>query len=208
VLAAATRAADAPPPFMDWRALRDAKVIKQQRDYSCGLASLATLLRHYYGVPVSEDALLDALRQRDGAEQFAARYGERGVSLADLAWLARAHGFDAAGVSVPAGLLTALDRPALVYLEQGGMPHFSVLRGVGVGGEVLLADPTAGNLRVSQRQFGRWFLPGDAAAGRVLLLRDAQGGVERTGNTAFSGYRPRSAVLAPSTLLGSVPLRR
>lgn len=30
-----------------WKALRDAHVIKQDRDYSCGAASLATLLNEF-----------------------------------------------------------------------------------------------------------------------------------------------------------------
>ena len=122
--------------------------------------------------------------------------------------LARTHGFDAVGLRVPAQALASLDRPALVYLEQGGLPHFSVLRGMGEGGDAHLADPTAGNVRVSARQFQRWFLPGGASAGRVLLLRDAPGGAEHAVNAGFRGYRPRSAVLAPSTLLNDPPLRR
>jgi len=37
-----------------WKTRRDAKIVKQDSDYSCGAASLATLLTEYYRFPVTE----------------------------------------------------------------------------------------------------------------------------------------------------------
>jgi len=48
-------------PVTSLRALRDAGVVKQRYDYSCGSASLATLLTYGLNDPVDEDALLRAL---------------------------------------------------------------------------------------------------------------------------------------------------
>ena len=47
-----------------WKARRDARVVKQDADYSCGAASLATLLTHYYGRPTTEKDILDLLTAR------------------------------------------------------------------------------------------------------------------------------------------------
>lgn len=44
-----------------WKTLRDKLVLKQDMDFSCGAASLATILRECYGVPVTERDLLLAL---------------------------------------------------------------------------------------------------------------------------------------------------
>ena len=46
------------------RSLQEAKfaaTIRQQYDFSCGSAALATLLTHHYQFPVSEDAVFDAM---------------------------------------------------------------------------------------------------------------------------------------------------
>ena len=37
-----------------WKTLRDAHVVKQDLDYSCGAASLATLLNEFYGQSATE----------------------------------------------------------------------------------------------------------------------------------------------------------
>jgi len=36
-----------------WKAFRDERVVKQDMDYSCGAASLATVLNEYYGQAVT-----------------------------------------------------------------------------------------------------------------------------------------------------------
>ena len=55
--------------FQSWVALRDAGVVRQRRDFSCGLASLATLLTHYYRIEVGEEALLDEVLSRGSVDR-------------------------------------------------------------------------------------------------------------------------------------------
>ncbi len=38
----------------NWKALRDVKIVKQAQDFSCGAASLATLLNGFYGLSLTE----------------------------------------------------------------------------------------------------------------------------------------------------------
>ena len=36
-------------PIKSWKTLRDTRIVKQDLDYSCGAASLVTLLNEFYG---------------------------------------------------------------------------------------------------------------------------------------------------------------
>lgn len=138
-------------------------MVRQQYDYSCGLAALATLFTYAFRSPVSEKALLSAVAERP--ERFSDDYAADGLSLADLADLAQQFGARAQGIAAPAEVLLKLRAPALVYLEDHGQAHFSVLRGVDrESGRLLLADPSWGLLRLTSAQFGQLY------RGRLLLV--------------------------------------
>ncbi|MEO1081431.1 MAG: cysteine peptidase family C39 domain-containing protein [Pseudomonadota bacterium] len=175
------RTADPESVFQSWVERRDAGLVRQGYDFSCGLAALATLMS-WQGVRVSEAELLAELGDSWRAEN-------RSISFADLAMLARRLGFVAQGVAVPTESLKGLRRPAIVALRTEGRAHFSVLRAVAPDGAVLLADPTWGHRRVAAWAFRRAFegasvdvlgnagpAPGEAAgsgaaaAGRLLLV--------------------------------------
>ena len=57
-------------PVKSWKTLRDARVVKQDLDYSCGAASLATLLNEFYAQNTTEAALLEAMDKGDGRASF------------------------------------------------------------------------------------------------------------------------------------------
>lgn len=186
--------ADAGRQFRHWKALRDHDVVRQERDFSCGLAALATLLTYYFERPVSERQLLDRLElPGPAALQGMAEAGslqphqrerlrvlrEQGVSLAILADLARQLGLRAQGVSIRPDALPRLSMPAIAYVEPGGEPHFTLIRGVDDRGYVQVADPSWGNRGFTGAQFARIFAPGSAAAGRLLLLFPRDGGAGR-----------------------------
>ncbi|MFU8766006.1 MAG: hypothetical protein ACNA7T_15865, partial [Haliea sp.] len=44
--------------FTNWVTLRDAGLVRQERDFSCGVAALATYLTYYLQHPVTEGELL------------------------------------------------------------------------------------------------------------------------------------------------------
>ena len=72
---------------MSLRAQRDAGVVKQGYDFSCGAASLATLLTYGLNDAVDENALLRALIKPLSPVQLAALQ-LKGLSLFDLQQLA------------------------------------------------------------------------------------------------------------------------
>lgn len=133
------------------KALRDQHVVKQQTDYSCGAAALATLMTYYFGEQTSEQQILELLRVglTDGQ---AALKQLRGFSLLDLKHVAQRKGYKAAGFKLTIEQLKLVVAPVIVYVSPRGYPHFAVLRGIS-GGRVLLADPARGNLRLSIASF-------------------------------------------------------
>jgi predicted double-glycine peptidase len=134
--------------------LRDRYVVRQQRDYSCGAAALATLMVYYYGENTSEKEILELLNARleTMTEKERARKTRIGFSLLDLKVVAQQKGYRAAGFKLTVDQLRQLLAPVIVHVQPFGYHHFAVLRGV-AGDRVYLADPGRGNLRMSIEGF-------------------------------------------------------
>jgi uncharacterized protein len=128
-------------PIRSWKTLRDAHIVKQDLDKSCGAASLATLLNAYFGQNVTEKQLLKAMDTLDGRASFA-----------DMAQALRQFGFKAQGFAASWEQLVRLKVPVIVYVKYRTDDHFSVLRGIS-GDTVWLADPSLGNRTFSRAQF-------------------------------------------------------
>ena len=153
--------------------LRDQYVVKQQLDYSCGAAALATLMVYYYGENTSEKEILELLNTRlqTMTEEERARKTRIGFSLLDLKIVAQQEGYQAAGFKLSVDQLPQLLAPVIVHLRPFGYYHFAVLRGV-AGDRVYLADPGRGNLRMSIERFldewtGVVFVLGKAGEERI-----------------------------------------
>ena len=120
---------------------RNAQVVRQHWDLSCGAAAIATLLSYQLGDPVSERQVATDLLHLTDPLLVRQRLG---FSLLDLKRYAESRGFAATGY----GNLT-LDElirlaPAIAPIQVNGFDHFVVLRGQR-GDRVLLADPAFGN---------------------------------------------------------------
>jgi len=137
----ATHSASGLVPVKSWKTLRDDRVVKQDLDYSCGAASLATLLNAHYGRNVTEEALLKAMDKGDGRASFE-----------DMARALGRFGFKAQGFAASWAQLAKLKMPVIVYVKHRKDDHFSVLRGID-GETVWLADPSLGNRTYSRGQF-------------------------------------------------------
>jgi hypothetical protein len=162
--------------FSSWRALRDAGVVKQASDFSCGLAALATYFTTYLNDPLSEAALLRLLEAQGDDWGLPADWREQGVSYAILIALATHLGVQGVGLAVTPERLLSLQVPAIVRLHPEGGAHFSVLRGIDPAGRVQLADPRWGNRQLSRAQFlDLWLDPTlDAEVGTLLLLHNTR----------------------------------
>jgi uncharacterized protein len=138
-------------PMRSMKDLRDANIVKQRFDFSCGAAALATMLRYGFGDQVSERQILIDLFT--GLSDDDKRTAERtGFSLLDLQRVARTRGYEAEGFRLEPGELAMLGGPVIVFIEPRGYKHFAVLRGIR-GDRVYLADPSRGNIRMSMDAF-------------------------------------------------------
>jgi uncharacterized protein len=133
--------------------LRDQNVVKQQLDYSCGAAALATLMTYYFGDETSEREMLKLLTAQLPKDELELKE-KRGFSLLDLKKVSQTKGYRAAGFKLTIEQLKQLAAPVLVFVEPRGYKHFAVLRGIDRG-RVFLADPSRGNLRMSISRFLR-----------------------------------------------------
>jgi predicted double-glycine peptidase len=129
--------------------IRQANVIVQQWDTSCGAAALATLLTYHHGDPVSERAVAQGMLGKTDPLRVKVRGG---FSLLDLKRYAEARGFQADGYSgVSLADLVKLG-PAIVPVVLDRYPHFVVFRARS-GDRVLIADPAYGNRSVEVEVF-------------------------------------------------------
>ena len=153
-----------------WKDLRDANVVKQDLDYSCGAASVATIMNGFYGFDVTEKTLLEAMNKALHGADSDQEDGK--ASFSDMAAVVKPYGLKGVGVALSFEQLQTLKTPAIAYLRYRGDDHFSVIRGVGADGTVQLGDPSWGNRRFTRHQFlSMWETREDTALkGKVLLL--------------------------------------
>jgi predicted double-glycine peptidase len=174
-----------------WKAFRDDKIVKQDLDYSCGAASLATLLNSFYGQEVTEKALLNAMNK-----------GDNRASFEDMARILPQFGFRAEGFAASWEQLVRLKIPVVVYVQHGKDDHFTVLRGLN-GDTVWLADPSLGNRTYSRQQFlAMWQTrtsSNNALAGKFLaVLPDSPSVTPRDG--FFTKFPRRQSASAAGQL--------
>jgi len=127
----------------------DRNIVKQEFDYSCGSAALATLLNHYLGERFNEQQVIQGLMQYGEVEKIQER---RAFSLLDMKRFVEVLGYKGGGFKAEFDDLKALDKPAVVPIEFMGYRHFVVYRGV-YGDHVFLADPYLGNTSYTTKRF-------------------------------------------------------
>lgn len=136
---------------MSYVALRYEATVRQTEDFTCGGASLATILTYYWATPTSEDTALATLKTRYSAARLH-HLSEKGLSFDDLIYMANKLGFSAEGAKVPVNQLPSLAGPVIVHLNKGKFQHFVVLRRVGKG-VYYVSDPIVGELTMHANEF-------------------------------------------------------
>jgi predicted double-glycine peptidase len=146
---AGAASADGRGPVRSLLEIRQANVIVQQWDTSCGAAALATLLTYHHGEPVSERAVAQAMLGKTDPLRVKVRGG---FSLLDMKRYAEARGFQADGYTGVSLADLAKFGPAIVPVVLDRYPHFVVFRARS-GDRVLIADPAYGNRSVEVEVF-------------------------------------------------------
>ena len=121
-------------------------VIKQQYDFSCGSAALASLLTFHYNHPVSENSVFTKMFE-EGDQARIRRYG---FSLLDMKKYLASVGYNSDGFRVGLERLEKARVPAIVLINTNGYKHFVIVKGLS-DQEVLVGDPALG-VRVWSRE--------------------------------------------------------
>ncbi|CAE6868547.1 hypothetical protein R75461_08436 [Paraburkholderia nemoris] len=124
------------------------RTIRQQYDFSCGSAALATLLTYQYNTPTTEQTVFAAMFESGDQDKIR----NEGFSLLDIKRYLEAHGFLADGYDLPLEKLEQAQTPAIVLITDHGYHHFVVVKGVR-NGRVLVGDPTTGTRVMSRESF-------------------------------------------------------
>ena len=133
--------------------LKFTNVVRQTRDYSCGAASLATIMTYYIGRETSEEEVLNAILSNADTLK-AERIREKGLSLLDLKTYSESLGYKVNGYKLPDYHdILKLKIPAIVLINRRGLSHFVVVKGC-IGQDVYVADPARGNRKISLEEFG------------------------------------------------------
>lgn len=131
-----------------YKEIRFRDVVKQQYDFSCGSAALATLLTYSYLRPVTENqAFVWMYKTGDKV-----KIRKDGFSLLDIKRYLASLGYQADGYRVSLRFLAKVKVPAIVLIETNGYKHFVVIKGI-ARGHVLLGDPAAGLRMISIPNF-------------------------------------------------------
>ena len=123
-------------------------VIRQQYDFSCGSAALATLLHFHYGDTQTEQSIFVGM-WRDGDREQIRR---QGFSLLDMKRYLAARGIDSDGYQVTLQQIAATRIPGIALINMNGYLHFVVVKGI-ENGQVLVGDPSLGIRLIPVRKF-------------------------------------------------------
>ena len=124
------------------------EVIRQQYDFSCGSAAVATLLTFHYGHQTDEQTAFSAMYAAGDKEKIAAA----GFSLLDMKQYLESMGYQADGYEASLDTLAEAGVPAIALINHKGYRHFVVIKGI-QNGEVLIGDSALGLKYQSRTEF-------------------------------------------------------
>ena len=139
-------------PVMSWWQIPFRSVIRQQYDFSCGSAAIATLLNYHYGHPMDERRSFQAMWRVGDREAIR----KQGFSLADMRALLISEWFRSEGFKLDIKQLGQLKRPVIVLMDLEGFKHFVVVKGM-QDGQVLTGDPMLGIVKYDAKDFERYW---------------------------------------------------
>ena len=123
-------------------------VIRQEKDFSCGSAALATILTFHYQHPVAEHTVLDAMFEKGDKNKIR----KDGFSLLDMKGYLNSMGYQADGYRDSLDKLINVGIPAIALINIKGYLHFVVVKGV-TPTKVLVGDPARGTHIIPRKDF-------------------------------------------------------
>lgn len=143
-----------------WKNLRDKNIVKQDLDFSCGAASIATLLNGYYNQTITEQEVLKIMDK-----------GDLMASFEDMQKALDKLGFQAKGYAVSLETLQTLKIPVIAYIKHRKNDHFTVISGINHD-FVRISDPSLGKRIINKYQFQEMWetRSDDHLKGKILVI--------------------------------------
>lgn len=140
-------------PAKSYKELKFRTVVRQQYDFSCGSAAVATLLTYEFKRPTSETEAFKVMFKTGNQ----AKIRKEGFSLLDIKRYLASIGYTADGYRISLERLAELRLPAIVLIQTQGYRHFVVIKGI-EGGYVLIGDPARGLRREKLAHFKKLWI--------------------------------------------------
>lgn len=128
--------------------LRWKTVIRQQYDFSCGSAAVATLLSYHYDTPVTEAEVFEEMFLTGDQ----AKIQTDGFSMLDMKRFLDKRGLKSDGFRMTLDKLARIGVPGIVLINTRGYLHFVVVKGI-EHDRVVVADPALGTTVWSRENF-------------------------------------------------------
>lgn len=133
---------------VSFRERRFLNLVEQKTDFSCGAASLATILNHAYGWDLSEEDVIEGMLETADVEQVRTL----GFSMLDMKNYVTTLGLRARGYRIDPQQLSQIKVPVIVLIEVRGYKHFVVMQRSN-DEWVYLGDPVLGQKKVPMSEF-------------------------------------------------------
>jgi predicted double-glycine peptidase len=147
-------------PVKSYQEMLFGDVWRQQFDFSCGSAALATLLQYHYQHPIEEHTIFTAMY----ANGDKALIKEQGFSLLDMKNYLEQLGYSSDGYKVELDKLAQLGVPGITLVNFDGYMHFVVIKGMN-DKKIILGDPSRGTIVLYKQDFMK------AYQGITLLIK-------------------------------------
>ncbi len=135
-------------PITSLKERRFLTVVRQQYDFSCGAAAIATVLTYHYNRPTGEEEVFKAMYEV--GDQPTIR--TQGFSMLDMKRYLDKLGFHSDGFRLKIERLHEIAVPMVTLVDIGGYKHFVVVKGM-TNGRVLVGDPAFGILVMDRDKF-------------------------------------------------------
>jgi len=157
-----------------WIEFKNENIVRQKYDYSCGSASLSTILKYYYNYNIEEKDILDYIfeaRGLDSKDKVKYKKGDLPLSFFDLSWYSQKKDFKTIGLALDLSSLSYLKAPVILFVKIRNNEHFTVYKSMDLN-YVYLADPSFGNIKVSISKFKEMFYQRDDLTypGKILAI--------------------------------------
>lgn len=163
-------------------------LVRQQTDFSCGAAALATILNYAYNYDLTEQEVVAGMLKVSDEEIVR----QKGFSLLDIKNYVETLGLRGRGYNVEPEILERIKIPTIVLLDIRGYKHFVVLKKT-TQDKVYIADPALGNRVMDKQEFiDGWnavtfAVVGDGFDRDTILLRPRE---PLTAMTTVDNWRP------------------